>query len=491
MNTINMIIKSVKSQKTIDNLDDFIKKIYCDINDSVTTNVPYMLVWDIVSRMITPSYKLKDIADINFRNWDKLLQIDEIENKDIIIPHEYKTTYDHFMTLYNTPQPDQRTKEWFDYRFNRITASDTATAIDCNPYESVEGFICKKCDPNFPFLDNDFVFHGKKYEQIATSLYEHIYNTKVTEFGCLPSDKHMFLGASPDGICSKSTLDYKFNNKIGTMLEIKCPFVRKIINKGEIMGEICPYYYYCQVQQQLECCNLEVCDFIQCNLTEYKSREEYMLDTDHKFDITEGVNGTPVKISNIMSKGYLIQLLPKVFISSFEGDKHHYKSVYIYPPRLNMTQMQYDEWVLDKLDTWKIDMPEIAETHYFDKVLYWKINNAHTVGIPRDRTWFANIFPILKETWNKVLYYRDNIQELHLVQDIADKRKAFANVKTNFKTNFKVNNFDDMKPFMNDAYVPTVPTKYSKYKKNYNTSAKSYTKTSYKKQQTECNFIDD
>ena len=40
-----------------------------------------------------------------------------------------------------TPQPEQRTQEWFDYRYNRITASDMATAIDLNPYESVEGFL--------------------------------------------------------------------------------------------------------------------------------------------------------------------------------------------------------------------------------------------------------------------------------------------------------------------------------------------------------------
>jgi len=494
MNIIDGIVKSVKSKKQIKNINDFVKDVYYEVNENPnnTVEVPYMLVWDVVSRMITTSYKLKDIDCMNFRDWDKLLKIDEINNKDIVIPKDHKATYDHFMTLYNTPQPDQRTKEWFDYRYNRITASDTATAIDCNPYESVESFICKKCDPNFPFLDNDFVFHGKKYEQIATSLYEHIYNTKVTEFGCLPSDKHLFLGASPDGICSKSTLDYKFNPKIGTMLEIKCPFVREITNKGKIAGEICPYYYYCQVQQQLECCDLEVCDFIQCNLSEYKSREEYLLDTEHKFVITEDVDGRPVDIDNIMSKGYLIQLLPKVFTPRFDGDKHHYKGVYIYPPRLNMTKMQYDEWVVTKLDTWKTDMPEIAETHYFDKVLYWKISNAHTVAIPRDKEWFANIFPVLKETWAKVTYYRDNLQELPLVQEIADKRKAFWK----FKGDFKVNNFDNTKPFM-DTYTAPVKAKnaykgpYKKYTAGAKSGTSTYTKTAYKKPEKECDFVDD
>ncbi len=484
MEIINNIISLIKSKKDIVNINDYVKEIYDEINDG-EYDVPYMLVWDIVSRMINISYDIKDITDYNFRYWDKLLKIDEINNKNITVPSKYKKTFEHFMNLYKTPQPEQRTKEWFDYRYNRITASDTATAIDCNPYESVESFICKKCDPNFPFLDNDFVFHGKKYEQIATSLYEHIYNTKVTEFGCLPSDKHLFLGASPDGICSKSTLDYKFNPKIGTMLEIKCPFVREIVNKGKIAGEICPYYYYCQVQQQLECCDLENCDFIQCNLSEYKSREEYMLDTNHTFKITEDVDGRPVNIDNIMSKGYLIQLLPKVFTPRFDGDKHHYKGVYIYPPRLTMTQKQYDEWVISALDTWKTDMPDIAETHYFDKVLYWKISNAHTVTIPRDREWFNTIFPVLKETWSKVTYYREHLEELPFIQDVADKRKAFYK----FKTDFVINNFEESN-FLDDVII-----KKSTYKKPVkNTYSKSkYTKNTTKKvtKTEDCDFVDD
>ena len=37
-------------------------------------------------------------------------------------------------------------------RSGRITASDTAAALDENPYEPVESFILKKCDPDFPFL---------------------------------------------------------------------------------------------------------------------------------------------------------------------------------------------------------------------------------------------------------------------------------------------------------------------------------------------------
>jgi putative phage-type endonuclease len=499
MDTIKDIIKFVNSKVNDQpySREEYLKIVqeaYEEYIKSKETDVSYYLVNDIISRMININITFNNnISDFNFRQWDKMLKIDEINiNKDNVIikvPKKSLKFQEQFMMLYNTPQPEQRTKEWFDYRYNRITASDTATAIDCNPYESVESFICKKCDPNFPFLDNDFVFHGKKYEQIATSLYEHLYNSKVTEFGCVPSEKHKFLGASPDGISSLSTLDYKFNPKLGYMLEIKCPFVREIKNKGAIAGDICPYYYYCQVQQQLECCELEFCDFIQCALVEYNNREEYLKDVNHKFIITEGTDGSLMEVDNIMSKGMLLQFLPKIYEPRYEGDKHHYKGFYIYPPRLTMTNSQYNDWILEKISTWKDEYPEIAETYYFDKVLYWKINNAHTVTIPRDREWFENIFPVLKETWEKVCYYREHIDELPSVQDMADKRKAFWR----YKTEFEVNNFEKNSLFLEETSKPTSKPKstgktYYKKKPSTSTSTSTIKKTSNNES---CDFIDD
>jgi putative phage-type endonuclease len=433
-NVIHFIKKEYPGDYNFNNYDDIVDTIYQEIS-TLYLNTPYLLIRDIVGRLLITNIKFNSvITDINFRSWDKLYGLEENTTKTIIkIPKESLELEKHFMNLYLTPQPEQKTKEWFDYRFNRITASDMATAIDFNPYESVESFICKKCDPNFPFLDNDFVFHGKKYEQIATSLYEHLYNSKVTEFGCLPSEKYKFLGASPDGIGSKSTLDYKFNKKLGYMLEIKCPYVRAIKNKGKIAGEICPFYYYCQVQQQLECCNLDYCDFIQCNLKEYKDRSSYLQDTCHKMKVSENIDGASMEVDQLMSRGYLLQFLPKEYKPLFDGDKHHYKSFYIYPPRLTMTPSQYDEWTISCLDTWKIDYPDKAEGYYFDKIIYWKIVNAHTVTIPRDTEWFNSILPILDETWKKVLYYREHLDELPPLQETADKRKKFK-MKTEFIT---------------------------------------------------------
>ena len=503
MNRLNEIITIIKSKinkedfnnnTSINDINKLSEEVYQEVSAKYP-ELPYFLITDIIGRHFNIKFEINDEIDINMRQWDKILKIDEINinnsHTSIKIPKKVKHIEEQFMTLYNTPQPEQRTKEWFDYRYNRITASDTATAIDNNPYESVESFICKKCDPNFPFLDNDFVFHGKKYEQIATSLYEHLYNSKVTEFGCVPSDKHKMLGASPDGISSKSTLDYKFNPKLGYMLEIKCPYVRPITNKGAIAGDICPYYYYCQVQQQLECCDLEYCDFIQCALVEYPDRETYLRDVDHKFIITEEVDGRTMgedKAPNVMSKGYVLQFLPKIYEPKFDGDKHIYKGFFVYPPRLNMTQHQYDLWALNTISTWQKDYPDIADSHFFDRILYWKINNAHTVTIPRDKEWFAKVFPVLQDTWAKVCHYREHLEELPMVQELANKRKAFYR----YKTEFKVNNFEP-----NTAFLDVDKPKTFKSTTFKNTGYKKTTSTSYtskftpKPKNNDCEFVDD
>jgi predicted phage-related endonuclease len=51
-----------------------------------------------------------------------------------------------------------------------LTASDAATAIGCNPYETPEGLIMKKC--GFKTFDgNAATEHGNKYENEARDIY--------------------------------------------------------------------------------------------------------------------------------------------------------------------------------------------------------------------------------------------------------------------------------------------------------------------------------
>ena len=408
------------------------KNIY-DIYKKKNKNLKYENVLSIIKKLFKIKFKLID-NDID----SKCIRDCEFMFNKITIPSEYKILQAHFNRLRDLPQPEQRTKEWFDYRHNRITASDTAAAIDLNPYEPVEGFIIKKCDPDYKFLDNQNVYHGKKYEPIATSIYEYIYNNKVIEFGALPSDKYDILGASPDGICSSSTLDYKFSPLLGRMLEIKCVVIRKIYSTGKIAGHICPFYYYCQVQQQLECCNLDQCDFWQCKITEYKSRNDYLVDNCDNTKHTIGINNNKysdcesIQIDNKIKKGVIL----KIWIPEFDGDSIEWKSKFIYPSNLLMNECEYDTWIATILSNWQIDYSDIAETHYFEKIVYWKLDESHNITINRDIIFFKNILPILNETWNRVLYYRKNLDKLDELRDIVKKRTKYIK----FDTKININN---------------------------------------------------
>jgi putative phage-type endonuclease len=491
------------------NLDKFVDKTKKYIQKKNITNVSINEYYELKNKIQNELFE--DKKDVNMQTIDEIMT--RLFNKSLTfndnpitnfreirhmyppidVPKEYKKLEEHFNTLLATPQPAQRTQEWYDYRYNRITASDTAAAIDLNPYEPVESFILKKCDPNFPFRDNATVFHGKKYEPTATMIYEHmIYNDmnsglnketcEVTEFGCMKANKSIYqnLGASPDGICSIYTLDNKFSKRLGVMLEIKCPVSREIHTSGRIAGDVCPFYYYCQVQQQLAVCELNVCDFWQCKLSEYKDRDEFMADKCEKCENTVGYYtedpklmfgynySKPIKIEmdNRLKKGIILEFFPKTFVPEFDGDNIEWKSKYIYPKRLDMNESQYEEWVINTLNTYKTEYPDIYKDYYFNKIIYWKMESSHNISVKHDEKFMMSILPILNDTWDKIVYYRKNQDKLDELKKIVDERKKYIKINTNYtihndsivknKYLFLEPNFDKMMVIKGKSYKPVV-----------------------------------
>ena len=503
------IIIDISSYKNLKN------KIYNEYNNDfikleIDKNMQIALLNDIFIKLFSISYKFNNNNDnILFENGNNCFREYEHIYDEIIVPVEYREINDKFNKLKNLPQPVQRSQEWFDYRHNRITASDTAAAIDMNPYEFVESFILKKCDSNFSFQDNATVFHGRKYEPIATLIYEHIYNAKIIEFGALPSDKYPFLGASPDGICSKYTLDNKFSPRLGTMLEIKCPVTREITIKGKIDGDICPFYYYCQVQQQLLCCDLNICDFWQCKLSEYSSRNEYLEDDCKSCINTETCESVnleknkdimsykEININNLLKKGIFLEYYPRNFIKEYDGDNIEWKSKYIIPHRLDMDDNQYNEWILKILDESNILYPDIHNNYYFNKIIYWKLEKSHNASIKRNDTFLLNIIPVLKKTWDDVLYYRNNQDKLNELKKNLEKRKKYIKINTEYCINNKYiidNNilFLDKQIICNDI-IKNLESKNkfqtkSKYKKN--NKSNDCDSDYYDFADNNCNFID-
>ena len=144
----------------------------------------------------------------------------------------------------------QKSEEWLALRGKMLTASDAATALGVNKYETVDSLLLKKCGRGVPFFGNSATKHGELYENDARILYEQRHGEVVHELGLCPHTIHKWLGGSPDGVTES-----------GKLVEIKCPPQRAILPEV-------PAHYFPQLQLCMQILDLEEADFI-----EYKPAE--------------------------------------------------------------------------------------------------------------------------------------------------------------------------------------------------------------------------
>jgi putative phage-type endonuclease len=153
---------------------------------------------------------------------------------------------------------EQRSPEWLALRETMLTASDAASAIGDNPYETPEGLYVKKVGGR-KFAGNAATERGTILEPIARDLYDARFNKKSHEIGLVQHPQHPWLGGSADGI-----------TECGRLIEIKCPLTRKIDNK-------IPKHYIAQIQLNMEILDLDECDFIQYRPAEGDAPEEFVV----------------------------------------------------------------------------------------------------------------------------------------------------------------------------------------------------------------------
>ena len=299
------------------------------------------------------SFKRIDERDTYYREYCDIIKI----------PYKYSREWSQYKFLEAIPQPVQKSVEWFAARDLIISASSGAQAIDESKYEGWMAMVISKLGLGEPFKENFHVHHGKKLETVATLLYEHIYNVKIGEFGLVPhiaKPNISFLGASPDGICTCSTLDGKFSPLVGRMVEIKCVTTRQLNITGPenmwIKGEkdiaICPHIYWVQMQLQLECCDLEECDFWQCKLKNFWSDRTLQIAIDSMKPIHTIGQGIVIDIDPQLEYGTLIELLPiDKELKSYE--KIEWFGAYIYCDKLNCSLSEKICWAQDMKRNWK------------------------------------------------------------------------------------------------------------------------------------------
>ena len=284
--------------------------------------------------------------------------------------------------LQNIPQPEQRTPEWYVFRNSTLTASNIYKIFMSESTQSQ--LILEKCCPSDPskYKNNNLnspMHWGQKYERVSVLYYEHINNTKVSEFGCIPHRNYSYIAASPDGIiCDENSAIY------GRMLEIKNVVSREIngIPKTE---------YWIQMQIQMEVCDLNECDFLETKFLEYCDIDEYKEDY----------------ITNISSNihcGFIMQF-------SINNEDVHYE----YPP-FNLHNIESDEY-----NDWTNLMLEKNSNNNYVRNIYWKLETISCVLVLRNKLWFKHIQPYIETFWNALVSEKNDGS---YVNRITSKQKA-------------------------------------------------------------------
>ncbi len=284
--------------------------------------------------------------------------------------------------LREIPQPVQRTPEWYTFRWNLITASNAWKAFESQ--SAINQLIYEKCQPLKDFsIDTDVteikmvntnttLHWGQKYEPLSVMMYEHMFDSKVEDFGCIQHPQYKFIGASPDGIIVQSN-----TGRYGRMLEIK-----NIVNR-EING-IPKKEYWIQMQLQMEVCDLDECDFLETKFVEYPDYNSYINDA-----VTASYNGETfnsyVTTANGSYKGTILHFYKK------DGTPHY-------------EYMPLDLWKPDDISKWSEETLQKYESEPYNytyvKFIYWKLEKLSCVLVARNKEWFKNNVGQLEKVWN-------------------------------------------------------------------------------------------
>ena len=260
------------------------------------------------------------------------------------------------------PQPDQRTSEWYRFRHNLLTASNAWKAFESQA--CVNQLIYEKCKPLKEHEEKEHVntaspMHwGHKYEPVSRMIYEHMYKTRVADFGCLQHGTHLFLGASPDGINVDPA-----SQRYGRMLEIK-----NIVNR-DITG-IPKKEYWIQMQLQMETADLNECDFLETQFSEEDDEDE-------------------VKHKDALMTGTILYFMK-------DGRPH-----YEYEP-IGTTRAESEAWFADAM--------ERNQAHMWMKTIHWRLEKMSCVLVLRNKLWFQHAIKVLADLWQTIVKERSNPQ---------------------------------------------------------------------------------
>jgi putative phage-type endonuclease len=359
----------------------------------------------LIDRMLKRSREPAEISNIINEVFTPIHLIDvNYVNQRVNIVENYVAQLEKLKLL---PQVEQRTPEWYAMRKTLITASDFAQALgdakfgtQRQLYIKKSGYEEDKFNGNSPPLK-----WGVMFESVACDIYSRRYGVVVNEFGLLRHPTIAFFGASPDGITDQ-----------GVMLEIKCPFKRKIT------GEI-PLQYYYQIQGQLEVCGLDECDYLECEFELYSGEQTFF--EDH----------------GMYEKGVIVE---------YAEDKDNLDTVkYKYGPTI-MGHVDKDQ-----VDTWMSTQVNEIESagHVVVSWQFWKLSILNSVRVYRNQNFIDDKIAQLAIVWDKILAYQKDkdlyMSEIGTIGGRKTPQKVVESPKTvvvsghkiDFKGNVKIEDY--------------------------------------------------
>ena len=367
----NILLEEIKNILSIQ-FEPYIETIYNfedseDIEDEINELLEDAFVIFITifhPDKLSQEFLSQEFLSQDILNQDKLSQENKYNNEEIMLI-EGKIQY-----LREIPQPTQRTTEWYDFRWNLITASNAWKAFENQTIKNQ--LIYEKCQPIKNISDekmvnvNSSLHWGQKYEPLTVMIYEKKYNTKVEDFGCIQHPKYKFIGASPDGIIVN-----KESDRYGRMLEIKNVVSREIngVPKKE---------YWTQMQLQMEVCDLNDCDFLETKFIEYENRDAFIADT------LENTSLNVCLSKDEKIKGEIMYFHTK------EG-----KPFYLYKPLDYLNNTDIENWEDTAVDTYENE----PYNYTYMKTIFWKLEVFSCVLILREKEWFKNSIGELANIW--------------------------------------------------------------------------------------------
>ena len=346
-----------------------------DFDDIFEENIEELMEAHFEDDIFYSEEDLEEIIELAKNDFFKdFMPIRSYPDSIILETPDYTYVEKQITILKGKPQPVQRTKEWYEFRHNLITASNAYKAFESQSTKNQ--LIYEKCQSNGPLETDDVkviqvqscmvnvnssLHHGQKYEPLSVMVYEDMYKTKVDDFGCIQHETFSFIGASPDGInVDKTSLRY------GRMLEIK-----NIVNR-EIDG-IPKKEYWIQMQLQMEVCDLNECDFLETKFTEYINGDDFYNDMTDK------------------RKGVIMYFHTK------DGTPFY-------------KYMPFNIVSFEEINTWQEQMIDLYQSSKYNYVwlkdCYWKLDIISCVLVCRNRQWFKNNVAGLAEIWSIILSER-------------------------------------------------------------------------------------